>query len=81
VRRNWDAAPAAWRAPNGGVTVEANQMAGLYGALGRPEEVAVVLETGYARGDTTVLAAATNPYLRNVKQHPKIQAILKRLGY
>ncbi|MBZ5728608.1 MAG: protein kinase [Acidobacteriia bacterium] len=63
------------------VRIEANQLAGMYGSLGLGDEVAAVLETGYVRGDTTVLAAFTNPYLRTVKQHPGVQSFLKRLGY
>ncbi len=74
VRKEWEEGPMPAR-------IEANQMAGMYGSLGLGDEVAAVLETGYARGDTTVLAAFTNPYLRNLRQHPGVQSFFKRLGY
>jgi Tfp pilus assembly protein PilF len=74
VRKEWEEAAAP-------VRVEANQVAGMYGSLGLGDEVAAVLETGYTRGDTTILGAFTNPYLRTVRQQPRIQALLKGLGY
>jgi tetratricopeptide (TPR) repeat protein len=61
--------------------LETNIMAGIYGSLGLSDDVADVLEQGYQRGDSTVLAAATNPYLRGAKQNPRVQAFLRRLGY
>jgi len=74
VRRLWEQA-------QGKSKVEANQVAGMYGAMGRADDVASVLEAGLRMGDTTVLAAYTNPYLTALRQHPKVAAILKRLGY
>jgi serine/threonine protein kinase len=61
--------------------METNVVAGIYGALDQAGEVADILEEGLAKGDSTVLAAATNPYFQNVKNHPRFQALLRRLGY
>jgi tetratricopeptide (TPR) repeat protein len=72
---------ARWREVWMREPIETNIVAGVYGALRLPDEVANVLEQGYVRGDPTVLAAATNPYLRPVLQHPRVQAFLKRIGF
>ena len=61
--------------------LETNILAGIYGSLGMADEVADILEEGYSRGDHTVLAAATNPYLQRLKNNARIQAFLKRLGF
>jgi hypothetical protein len=71
----------SWQQAGGKSKFEANQIAGMYGALGRGDDVAAVLESGLRLGDTTVLAAYTNPYLTGLRQHPQVAAILHRLGY
>jgi tetratricopeptide (TPR) repeat protein len=60
---------------------EANILTNLLAKLAEFERVMVVLNKSYERGDGTVLACATNPYLDVMRPLPDYQAFLRKLGF
>ncbi len=61
--------------------IETNAMVGVFAALKDTDQVLEILEEGYKKGDATVLAAATNPYMKKLGPDPKIRAFFQRLGF
>ncbi|MFN0105270.1 MAG: protein kinase domain-containing protein [Bryobacteraceae bacterium] len=60
---------------------ESNLLLNIYGKLGDAEKAAEVLAAGYKRGDTTVLAAYSNPYLRAFRDDARMRAIFQKLRF
>ncbi len=60
---------------------EANLLLSAYGKLGDKDRVAEILDVAYQQGDTTILAAYTNPYLASIRVDPKLLAIFRRLQF
>ena len=60
---------------------ETIQLASLYCGLGEHETAVDLLNAGYDREDSTVLAAPTNPYLEPLHDDPGYKRFLDRIGW
>jgi serine/threonine protein kinase/tetratricopeptide (TPR) repeat protein len=69
LRKAWENGP-----------MEANSVVGVYASLNDPETVAMILVKAIQAEDGSVLAAPTNPYVRNVRNHPRVRPILQQLS-
>ncbi|HYZ84483.1 MAG TPA: hypothetical protein VE621_08775, partial [Bryobacteraceae bacterium] len=77
IRKLWDA-----YTPEGkqDMHIEANVMVSVFASLADVGAVVAVLKTGIERKDSTVLAAATNPYMRELRRESVVREQLARVG-
>jgi serine/threonine protein kinase/Tfp pilus assembly protein PilF len=69
LRQAWETTP-----------MEANTIVGVYARLNEPDVVVAILEKAIRTEDGSVLASPTNPYVRLVRDHPRVQPILRQLS-